>query len=180
VLFLGERVRWRRWSAIAFGFIGVLIVARPVVETVTLPLLVLVFSTACHASAHVFLKKVSGRDNPMTVVFYYLLISTIVGAVPTYSVWVTPNTEQFLWLALTGILYLIGQATIAMAFRVAEATAIMPFDYSRLLYGILFDFLLFTHLPDSWTIAGSSVIIGATLYVARRQSRGQQHPTAAT
>lgn len=170
VLFLGELVRWRRWTAIAVGFLGVLIVARPVVDTVTLPLLVLVFSTACHGSAHVFLKKATGIDNPATVVFYYLVISTLVGAVPTALVWTTPNAEQFLWLALTGILYLMGQGMIALAFRAGEATAIMPFDYSRLIYGILFDIVIFGLFPDAWTITGSCVIIGATLYVARRQA----------
>lgn len=171
VLFLGELVRWRRWSAIVVGFLGVLIVARPVVDQVTVALFVLVFSTACHASAHVFLKKATGVDRPATVVFYYLVISTLVGAIPTALVWTTPTTEQFLWLALTGILYLMGQGLIALAFRAGEATAIMPFDYSRLLYGILFDIVLFTQYPDGWTITGSCVIIASTLYVARRQAQ---------
>lgn len=171
VLFLGELVRWRRWSAIVVGFLGVLIVARPVVDQVTVALFVLVFSTACHASAHVFLKKATGVDRPATVVFYYLVISTLVGAIPTALVWTTPTMEQVLWLALTGVLYLMGQGLIALAFRAGEATAIMPFDYSRLLYGILFDIVLFTQYPDSWTITGSCVIIASTLYVARRQAR---------
>jgi drug/metabolite transporter (DMT)-like permease len=171
VLFLGELVRWRRWTAIAIGFVGVLMVARPAIDTVSIPLLVLVFSTACHASAHVFLKKVSGRDNPMTVVFYYLVISTFVATVPTIMVWTMPTFTQFLWLALTGVLYLMGQGLIALAFRAAEATAIAPFDYARLLYGILFDIVLFTNFPDAWTITGSCVIIGSTLYVARRQAQ---------
>jgi len=171
VLFLGELVRWRRWTAIVVGFIGVLIVARPVVDSVTIPLLVLVFSTACHASAHVFLKKASGIDKPATVVFYYLVISTLVGAVPMALVWTTPTLEQFGWLALTGVLYLMGQGMIALAFRAGEATAIMPFDYSRLLYGILFDIVLFGLFPDAWTITGSCLIIAATLYVARRQAQ---------
>ena len=171
VLFLGEMVRWRRWSAIIVGFVGVLIVARPAIDAVTIPLMVLVFSTACHASAHVFLKKASGVDSPPTVVFYYLVISTLVGAVPTALYWTTPDLTQFMWLALTGILYLMGQGMIALAFRAGEATAIMPFDYARLLYGILFDIVLFSLYPDSWTIVGASVIIGSTLYVARRQAK---------
>lgn len=182
VLFLGEAVRWRRWTAILAGFAGVLIVARPVVDDVTLPLFVLVFSTACHASAHVFLKKATGIDSPATVVFYYLVISSVVGAIPMAMVWVTPTPEQFLWLALTGILYLGGQGMIALAFRAGEATAIMPFDYARLLYGIAFDIVLFAVFPDAWTVAGSCVIIGATLYVARRQARmgraGRGNPAA--
>lgn len=180
VLFLGEMVRWRRWSAIVIGFVGVLIVARPAVDAVTIPLMVLVFSTACHASAHVFLKKASGVDSPPTVVFYYLVISTLVGAVPTALYWTTPDLTQFMWLALTGILYLMGQGMIALAFRAGEATAIMPFDYARLLYGILFDIVLFSLYPDSWTIVGASVIIGSTLYVARRQAQvGRKTPDAA-
>jgi drug/metabolite transporter (DMT)-like permease len=171
VLFLGEIVRWRRWSAIIIGFVGVLIVARPEIDGVSLPLMVLVFSTLCHASAHVFLKKASGIDEPATVVFYYLLISTLVSAVPTFMVWTTPTAEQFGWLVLTGLLYVIGQSMIALAFRAGEATAIMPFDYMRLLYGIIFDIVLFTIFPDVWTLVGSIVIIGSTLYVARRKVR---------
>jgi drug/metabolite transporter (DMT)-like permease len=171
VLFLGERAHWRRWTAIAIGFAGVLIVARPVVDVVTIPLMVLLFSTLCHSSAHVFLKKSTAVDSPMTIVFYYLVISTIVGAIPTAFVWTTPTFEQFLWLALTGVLYVVGQGFITLAFRVGEATAVTPFDYVRILYAIVFDITLFSLFPDAWTIVGSTVIICATLYIARRHSK---------
>ncbi len=171
VLFLGESVRWRRWTAIAVGFLGVLIVARPSFEGVGFPLAVLVFSTLCHSSAHVFLKKSTAIDQPMTIVVYYLIISTIVGAVPTVFVWVTPTWAQFGWLALTGVLYVAGQGFITLGFRAGEATAIAPFDYVRLLYAIGFDIFLFATFPDAWTLVGSTVIIGSTLYIARRQAR---------
>lgn len=179
VLFLGESVRWRRWTAIAVGFMGVLIVARPSLEGLGFPLAVLVFSTLCHSSAHVFLKKSTAIDPPTTIVFYYLVISTLVGAVPTFFVWVTPTPEQFAWLALTGVLYVVGQGFITLAFRAGEATAIAPFDYVRLLYAIAFDIVLFAHYPDGWTIVGSLVIVGSTLYIARRQARLRQAPDAA-
>jgi len=171
VLFLGEKAHWRRWTAIAVGFGGVLIIARPVVDEVTVPILVLLFSTLCHSSAHVFLKKSTAIDPPMTVVFYYLVIATAVGAIPTAFVWTTPTLEQFGWLALTGILYVVGQGLITLAFRAGEATAITPFDYVRLFYAIAFDITLFGLFPDAWTIVGSLVIIGATLYIARRHAR---------
>ena len=174
VLFLGEAVRWRRWTAIAVGFLGVLIVARPSLEGLGFPLAVLVFSTLCHSSAHVFLKKATAVDRPPTIVFYYLVISTIVGAVPTVFVWVTPTLEQFGWLALTGVLYVAGQGFITLGFRAGEATAIAPFDYVRLLYAIAFDIVLFTTYPDLWTIFGSLIIVGSTLYIARRQARLRQ------
>lgn len=173
VLFLGERVRWRRWTAICVGFLGVLIVARPVIDGISLPLAVLVFSTLCHASAHVFLKKAAGVDSPLTVVFYYLVISTAVGALPAALVWVTPSAVEFAWLILTGVLYAAGQGLITMGFRAGEATALMPFDYGRLLYAIAFDIILFATFPDAWTITGSAIIIGATLYVAQRQARAE-------
>lgn len=171
VLFLGERAHWRRWTAIAVGFAGVLIVARPVMDAVTVPLLVLVFSTLCHSSAHVFLKKATAIDQPMTIVFYYLVISTMVGAVPMAFVWITPTPGQFAWLALTGILYVAAQGFITLAFRVGEATAITPFDYVRILYAIAFDITLFGLFPDAWTMVGSTVVIGTTLYIAGRHAR---------
>ena len=178
VLFLGEKAHWRRWTAIMVGFCGVLIIARPVVDAVTVPILVLLFSTLCHSSAHVFLKKSTAIDQPMTIVFYYLVISTIVGAVPTAFVWTTPSLEQFAWLALTGVLYVVGQGFITLGFRAGEATAIAPFDYVRIFYAIGFDITLFGLFPDAWTIVGSSVIIGSTLYVARRHARLGRKRTA--
>ncbi len=178
VLFLGETAHWRRWTAIAIGFGGVLLVARPVVDVVTVPLLVLLFSTLCHSSAHVFLKKSTAIDSPMTIVFYYLVISTMVGAIPTAFVWITPSLEQFAWLALTGVLYVAGQGFITLGFRAGEATAITPFDYVRILYAIAFDITLFNLFPDAWTIVGSMVIIGATLYIARRHARSGAERTA--
>jgi drug/metabolite transporter (DMT)-like permease len=173
---LGERAHWRLWTAIIVGFLGVLIVARPVVDDVTIPILVLLFSTLCHSSAHVFLKKSTAIDQPMTIVFYYLVISTIVGAVPTYFVWITPNLEQFAWLAVTGILYVAGQGLITLAFRAGEATAITPFDYVRILYAIAFDITLFGVFPDVWTMVGATVIIGSTIYIARRHAKLRRDP----
>lgn len=178
VLFLGERAHWRRWTAIAVGFGGVLMVARPVMDDVTVPLLVLVFSTLCHSSAHVFLKKATAIDQPMTIVFYYLVISTMVGAIPTAFVWITPTPGQFGWLALTGVLYVAGQGLITLAFRAGEATAVTPFDYVRILYAIAFDITLFGLFPDAWTIVGSTVVIGATLYIAGRHARLAEGRTA--
>ena len=92
-------------------------------------------------------------------------------AVPAAIVW-QPMTGELVLVAIAmGLLGVGAQAAIVQGYRIGEATAVAPFDYSRLLFATLFGLVLFTEVPDLWTFAGAAVIVVSTVYIARREAR---------
>jgi drug/metabolite transporter (DMT)-like permease len=120
-------------------------------------------------------KKLSGTEPSVTIVFYLSLIATICAAVPSYFVWQTPTPLDWLLFLITGLAGGTGQIMITQAYYEGEATAVAPVDYLRLLFAIGFGYFLFGEVPTLYTLAGSAVIIGSTLYIAHRE-RQLRHP----
>jgi drug/metabolite transporter (DMT)-like permease len=171
VFFLGEVVRWRRWTATAVGFLGVLIVVRPGGEVFSYAMLIALLGSFFIADVTVLVKKLSETDRNVTILFYFGVITTIVSAVPAFFVWQNPNSFEWSLLVLVGATAALGQYCSLRSFRIAEATAVMPFDYTRLLFAGLFGYLFFAEVPDRWTLLGIAVLIGSTLYIAQREMR---------
>ncbi|NBB82657.1 MAG: EamA family transporter [Alphaproteobacteria bacterium] len=177
VLFLGEVVRWRRWSATLAGFAGVLIMLRPGPEGFDPAMLVALGQAMAVAGTVVFVKKMPAGERHLAILFWFAAISTAVALVPALLVWRWPSGEEWALAGLMGLLGVGSQAAVVRAYRTGEATAVAPFDYSRLLVAALFGFLVFAEVPDVWTIAGAAVIVGSTVYIARREATlGRQPP----
>jgi drug/metabolite transporter (DMT)-like permease len=171
VFFLGEVVRWRRWTATAVGFLGVLIVARPGTEAFSFAMVVALLGSFFIADVAVLVKKLSQTDRNVTILFYFGVITTIVSAIPAFFVWQMPVGIEWPLLVAIGITAALGQYLSLRSFRIAEATAVMPFDYTRLLFAGLFGYMFFAEVPDGWTLLGIAVLIASTLYIAQREIR---------
>jgi drug/metabolite transporter (DMT)-like permease len=171
VLFLGEVVRWRRWTATAIGFLGVLIVVRPGSEVFSPAMLVGLLGSFLIADVAVLVKKLSATDRNVTIMFYFGVITTIIAAVPAVFVWQMPVGIEWPLLAFVGAAASLGQYCTLRALRVAETTAVMPFDYVRLLFAGMLGYVFFGEVPDGWTLLGIAVLIGSTLYIAQRELR---------
>jgi drug/metabolite transporter (DMT)-like permease len=171
VLFLGEVVRWRRWTATAVGFLGVLIVARPGSEVFSPAMLIALLGSFLIADVAVLVKKLSVTDRNVTIMFYFAVITTLVAAVPAYFVWQVPLGIEWPLLIFVGAAASLGQYCTLRALRIAEATAVMPFDYTRLLFAGVFGYFFFGEVPDGWTLLGIAVLVGSTLYIAQREIR---------
>jgi drug/metabolite transporter (DMT)-like permease len=171
VLFLGEVVRWRRWTATAVGFLGVLIVARPGSEVFSPAMLIALLGSFLIADVAVLVKKLSATDRNVTIMFYFAVITTLIAAVPAYFVWQMPLGIEWPLLIFVGVAASLGQYCTLRALRIAEATAIMPFDYTRLLFAGAFGYFFFGEVPDGWTLLGIAVLVGSTLYIAQREMR---------
>ncbi len=98
-------------------------------------------------------------------------MTMIVGsAVPALINWVTPNFEQFLWLAALGVLATLFQRCIARALAAADATVVMPFEFMRLLTAAIIGFLIFGDVADAWTWSGGIIIFATAFYVVRAET----------
>ncbi|MBT6202921.1 MAG: DMT family transporter [Alphaproteobacteria bacterium] len=170
VIFLGEIVGWRRWSATAMGFAGVLVVARPFDGAVELATLLAVGMAVCIAFSVVLLKRFPARESQLTMLFFFLVISGLMAIGPAISSWHQPSTDEWLLLGGVAVMGLISQALVIRGFRLGEASFVAPFDYVRLLFAGAAGVFFFAEVPDGWTYAGSVLIIGSTLYIARREA----------
>lgn len=171
VLFLGERVRWRRTAATLVGFLGVVICVAPDGSGFDPWTLVPLLAALCAGGVSTTIKRLTSTESPLTIVVYSYLIMGGLALAPAAFTWTTPSLEALGVVALMGLFSAIGQSCMVHGLRAGEATAVAPFDYSRLIYAALFGYLLFGEVPAGQTWAGSAVIIASTLYIAVREAR---------
>ena len=170
VLFLNERMGVRRWSAIIIGFIGALIILRPGIEAMSLGAILVLISTLAWGVSVVLVKKLSRTDSTICIVLWMSIAMTLMSFAPALWVWTTPTLAQLGWLALIGIIGSTGMLCVTEALRLTDATALMPLDFTRLIWASIIGFLLFAEIPDIWTWLGGLVIIASTTYITLREA----------
>lgn len=173
-VFLGEKVGPRRWAAIGAGFVGVLIIVRPGMGVMSWDALWVLGSTTMWATSLLVVKTLSRTDTPVTITFYAAVYFTIYSFVPALFVWQWPTWPQVGLLVVIGVTATIAHVAMAQALRLAEAAAVMPLDYSRLLWTAGVGWIAFGEFPDTWTWVGGTVIFGATVYITVRESRAKR------
>jgi len=170
-LVLGEVVRARRWTATIVGFIGMLIILRPGFTEFT-PVMTLPVIAACFMACSVLIvKSLSRTEEPAAVVLYMNLLLTPLSLVPALFVWRWPTLTELALGIFIGFCAALAHNAFTRAFKLADASAILPFDYARLPFVALIGYFLFAERPDIWTWVGAAVIAGAAIYIARRESQ---------
>jgi len=176
-LVLGETVRVRRWTATVVGFAGTLIILRPGIETLTPAAMIALLAAAFIATSMLSIKSLSATESPNVIVLYMGLLMTPMSLVPALFVWTWPTLEAWAWLAAIGVVATLGQLAVARAFAAADASAVMPFDFFRLVFTAALGFALFGESLDVWTWVGAGVILASSVYIARREARlGKETP----
>ncbi len=178
VFVLGEKVGWRRWSAVVVGFVGVVLALRPSAASFTLPALIALGGSIFFAILMVTTRML--RHTPDMV-----LISGQVGATLLFGVafapfaWVTPSLRDFALLSLFGVLSIVALACVNRSLKLAPASVVVPYQYTMIVWAIILGYMVFGDLPDLFTMAGAAVIIGAGLYIFwREQMRGGSESTS--
>ena len=171
VFILGEKMRIRRWSAVIIGFCGALIILRPGFTAVDSGSLIILFSALCWGTNVVIVKRLSRTDTTVSIVAWMSLMMTIMSFLPAVWVWQWPSLEQLGWLLLIGIFGTLGHILMVNALKLAEATLILPLDFSRLIWTTLIGFWAFSELPDIWTWLGGSVIFASSAFIMYREAR---------
>jgi len=174
-LFLGESVQARRWGAVCVGLAGVMIVLRPggfgsLGGGMDLAFLVLMFHCMAAAATVLQMRTQAKRDGTAVVVTYLSLFVTPLALIPSLFVWVWPSWSMLGWLLLLGGMLTLGQLAMTRAMALAEASAMMPYDYARLPFTALIAWLAFGETMDGWGWVGASVIVGSALYSMHRDA----------
>ena len=168
--FLGEKVHARRWVAIVIGFLGVIVVVRPGVVPFTLGPGLVLFSTVAFAGVTVLVKRMAASERTMTVVFYQSLFMTFLTLPTAAYVWVTPGGVQLALLVTIGVLSTFGWLCFTRAFALADASAILPLEFTRLPFVAVLGYFLFAEVPDAWVWIGAAIIFGSSLSIAHREN----------
>jgi drug/metabolite transporter (DMT)-like permease len=171
VLFLGEMVRWRRWTATAIGFLGMLVMVRPGFTEIGPGEIAAITAAVCIAFTGVALKKLTATDPPESIIFWYAVATTILSLPLAIWVWRPLDAPQWIAVIMMGMLGSFGQYCILRAYRLVEATQIEPIDYVRLVFATAIGFFFFAELPDRFTFVGAAIIVASTLYIARREAK---------
>ena len=170
-IFLGEKVGFKRWSAVIIGFIGSMVVIRPGFVEINLASLAALGTGVMYGFYLIITRKLSSSDNPLLT----LLLTGVVGAI-IYSffvmpfVWVKPTLNQWSMMAAIGIFACIGHLFIILSLRYADASKLAPFSYFEIVTNIIIGYYFFSDFPDNWTFLGLFIIIFSGIYISRREN----------
>lgn len=174
VLVLGERFRFHRWLAIVFGFIGMMIILRPGLVALDTGALLVLGSAGLWAVAMLLIKVLSRTDSSVTIVAWMGIFLCLFSIGPALWVWQPVNGTQIVWLMLVGLFGTIAQVTLSQSLKETDPTAVMPFDFLKLVWTALLGVWFFAEIPDLYTWIGAAVIFGSGMYIARRERQTAQ------
>jgi drug/metabolite transporter (DMT)-like permease len=167
-LVLGETVRLRRWTAIAVGFVGTLIILRPGVADIGPGPLVVLAAAFVNAGMVLLLKHVGRFESCVTMTAWFSILMAPLILIPATFFWTWPSLPQLGWLALMGIVGNMGQILYVLALKRGHTSVVMPFEFAQLLWAAMLAWLFFAEAPSMYTAIGGTVICGAGIYIAFR------------
>lgn len=170
-LVLGEVVRLRRWTAVAVGFLGTLVILQP--GSTDFPLFgagLILFSAATQAISAIWIKALTRTEPANVIVAYMAIYLTPLALIPALFVWQWPTLEQYAWLAGLGLVGTLAHLCYTRALGGADASILAPFDFTRLIFVAIMAYFAFGQMPDVWTWIGGAIILGAGVYIAHRES----------
>lgn len=168
---LREKVGLHRWIAVVIGFVGVLLMLRPDPTNVSFLGGLLALGLALGtAGAGLTIRQLGTTEAGPTIVFYFTLACTVVGAIGLPFVWSTPDLTTLALLVGVGFTGGIGQLLLTQAYRVAPVAAIAPFDYAALLWNGLLGFLIWHETPRGAVVLGGAIVVCSGLYILFRET----------
>lgn len=170
VLFLGEKIYGRRIGAVLVGFAGVLVVLRPGSMPMTPGIAAAMISAVTTAFSLVAIKQLVGSDDSRSVTVWSFVLMLPVSAAVALFWWKWPAPETWPLLVAIGICAAVGQLSMSRAFQLAEATAVMPYDFVRFGLVTLIGITMFDERLDAFTLIGGALVIGSTIYLAYREA----------
>jgi drug/metabolite transporter (DMT)-like permease len=167
-LVLREQVGWRRWCAVGVGFCGVLIAMQPSAQTITWPALIALGGSTCFAILMLITRSLRGASD--TVLASSQFVGTLVfGALLLPFGWVTPSLPGFGLFALAGAISVGALLCVNRSLKLAPASVVVPYQYSMIIWAVIFGYVVFSDVPTLATLIGAAIIIGAGFYIFLRE-----------
>ena len=178
---LKETVRVYRWTAVGIGFLGVLIMLSPHLQAArdrdgmefaaAVGAGVALFGAFCSAGATIQVRRLTLSEKTGAIVFYFSPLTSILGLVTIVLGWRLPPLDDFLLLTLIGVLGGIGQILLTQSYRFADTSIIAPFEYTTMIWALLFGWFVFGEMPAGAVLFGAATVAAAGLFVLVREHR---------
>ena len=173
ILFLGEKIRMKRWIAVGLGFIGVLIISKPGFDNLNLYYIYPVIFTLGFAGVSIFIRKLTLVGEPVYLIaFYFSLCSAVFGLFTLpFGGWIMPNEYDLALLILIGLFGSVANLLLTKSYQLAEVSLTTPLKYLSLVFAIIFGFYFFNEMPTIYTLSGASLIVvsSAIIFVREHQ-----------
>ncbi len=167
--FLNEKVGIRRWTAVTIGFIGTLIVIRPGFIELNLATLAALGNGICYGFYLIITRKLSTSDNSLLTLLFAGTVGTIVMSIFIPNVWINPSPNQWIMMALIGVVAAVAHLFIILSLKYADASKLAPLGYSEIITNIVLSYYIFHELPDNWTYFGLFIIVLCGFYISKRE-----------
>jgi drug/metabolite transporter (DMT)-like permease len=175
--FLGEKLTWRKGVAIGFGLAGVLLILRPGAAPLNPGHLIVLGAAFFFAISFITTKLLTRTDSATKIIFWMLIIQSIIGLVPALRVWTWPSAGIWPWIFVIAFTGTFAHFCMAKALSYADATVAMPMDYLRVPASALIGYLLYAEAIDGLTAAGALLILAGNLFNLRRPNAGRIQQT---
>ena len=173
ILFLGEKVRMKRWIAVGLGFVGVLIISKPGFDNLNFYYIYPIIFTLGFAGVSIFIRKLTLVGEPVYLIaFYFSICSAIFGLFTLpFGGWIMPSSYDFGLLILIGLFGSIANLLLTKSYQLAEISLTTPLKYLSLVFAIIFGFYIFNEIPTIYTLSGAGLIVisSAIIFVREHQ-----------
>jgi drug/metabolite transporter (DMT)-like permease len=174
VLFLREKLGIARTLGLFVGFAGALIIVRPGAAVISFGAILVLLSAAIWAVAVIDIKVLSRTESSLTITIYGALFNAAITLVFAAFVWSWPSWEQLGWLVGVGIFGTLGHLLFAQALKLADASLVSAFDFTKILWASVIGYVFFAEVPQLTTWIGAIVIFLAASYITWRERAAEQ------
>jgi drug/metabolite transporter (DMT)-like permease len=192
-LILREKVGLRRWGAVVIGFVGVLIILSPSGEFNGLAVVFAFLASITYACQTILTRFLGSHDHALTIAFNAIFIFTVASGIVSLLLfsgiisvtsshpslaffgrdWVIPQGFDMVLMLLVGLIAAVGFYCLSQAYVVSEASAIAPFEFTYILWAVVFGYLFWNEVPGTTTFIGIFVLVASNLYIwYRERQRG--------
>jgi drug/metabolite transporter (DMT)-like permease len=176
-LVLGERVGWRRWTAILIGFCGVLIALRPSAQTISWPAMIALGGSLSFSLLMLITRSLRATSD-IAMASSQFVGTFVLGALMSPFGWVTPSAGSLALFAVAGCISVSALVCVNRSLKLAPASVVVPYQYSMIIWAVIFGITVFGDVPQPATIVGAAIIIAAGLYIFLRERKLGREETA--
>jgi drug/metabolite transporter (DMT)-like permease len=180
VAFLGERLGVTRIVAVALGLVGVAVIVRPGLEHVDPGQLIALAAAVGFAISIILVKSLTATESVVSIIFWMLVIQSVIGIVPAALVWRTPTAQVWPWIGVIALCGTYSHYCMTQALRHADAMMIVPMDFLRVPLTAVAGWLVYNERIDVFTVVGAGLILVANLLNLRRPTSAPKDPRMAT
>ena len=170
-IFLGEIIKVRRIVAIVIGFIGMLIIVQPGVNSFSFGIMLAIIAALAHSLNALIVKKLTLTETPQAIITWMVIILIPITLIPALVVWEWPSFETWLYLWGIAIVGSLAHFLWTKSCSMADITSLQPIEFIKLPIIALFGWMIFSEIPGTWTWVGGLIIFISTIYISHREAK---------